>query len=171
MWPPLYYKYIYFVVQFRGGHGVRRQKVCENPLWVYLNSNANYYTLHPCFSGKVEDYEIGDEDLKTLSLWFQSVNSFFYLNSFFLNPQTYFCICSQYFLCCFRPKRLRNNQTNRTIRTGSTLLYSWMSLITSAFKLPPQTIQNLETYRCLQRMFTAATHRKLYRCQYNQFLE
>lgn len=83
---------------------------------------------------------------------------FFYLNSFFLNPQTYFCICSQYFLCCFRPKRLRNNQTNRTIRTGSTLLSSWMLLITSAFKLPPQTIQNLETYRCLQRMFTAATH-------------
>lgn len=79
---------------------------------------------------------------------------FFYLNSFFLNPQTYFCICSQYFLCCFRPKRLRNNQTNRTIRTGSTLLYSWMSLITSAIKLPPQTIQNLETYRCLQQQRT-----------------
>lgn len=122
MWPPLYYKYVYYI--------------------------------------------IFDEDLKYLSLWFQSVNSFS-SKFFFLNPQTYFCICSQYFLCCFRLKMLKNNQTNRTIRTGSTLLYSWMSLITSAIKLPPQTIQNLETYRCLQRMFTAATHRKLYRCQYN----
>lgn len=91
-----------------------------------------------------------------------SVCKFFFL-ILNLNPQkmfkTYFCICSQYFLCCLRPKMLRNNQTNKTIRTGSTLLSSWMSLITSAFKLPPQTIQNLETYRCLQRMFTAATHR------------
>lgn len=120
MWPSLYYTYVYYRIFCCIVQGWSRSKKTKRFVrspcgYVYLNSNANYYTLHPCFSGKVENYEIGDEDLKTLSLWFQSVNSFL-SKFFFLKPSNLFLYLQPVFPLLFQAENVKeqpNKQNNQ----------------------------------------------------------
>lgn len=120
MWPSLYYTYVYYRIFCCIVQGWSRSKKTKRFVrspcgYVYLNSNANYYTLHPCFSGKVENYEIGDEDLKTLSLWFQSVNSFL-SKFFFLKPPSLFLYLQPVFPLLFQTEKVKeqpNKQNNQ----------------------------------------------------------
>lgn len=120
MWPSLYYTYVYYRIFCCIVQGWSRSKKTKRFVrspcgYVYLNSNANYYTLHPCFSGKVENYEIGDEDLKTLSLWFQSVNSFL-SKFFFFKPPNLFLYLQPVFPLLFQAENVKeqpNKQNNQ----------------------------------------------------------
>lgn len=120
MWPSLYYTYVYYRIFCCIVQGWSRSKKTKRFVrspcgYVYLNSNANYYTLHPCFSGKVENYEIGDEDLKTLSLWFQSVNSFL-SKFFFFKPLNLFLYLQPVFPLLFQTEKVKeqpNKQNNQ----------------------------------------------------------
>lgn len=120
MWPSLYYTYVYYRIFCCIVQGWSRSKKTKRFVrspcgYVYLNSNANYYTLHPCFSGKVENNEIGDEDLKTLSLWFQSVNSFL-SKFFFFKPPNLFLYLQPVFPLLFQTEKVKeqpNKQNNQ----------------------------------------------------------